>query len=305
MRSFPAAEACDALCESARIAFFDSQASFEMNARSSDNAIDFARLLPRTPGGAGWTRVDHGESGDAVYRRGDGIAFAKIAAGVAVTALDGERQRLQWLAGGGVAVPGVIDWIARGDTACLVTEALAGVSASALPASDLLAAWASIVRQLQTLHALPADACPFERGLAAMFAKAEDVVARNAVNADFLDDERRKLPPSRLLDGLRGELAERLAQERSDRVVCHGDACMPNFIVDPETLRCVGMIDLGRLGRADRYVDLSLLLANASESWDVPEQAAEAHRRTFHELGLHADEARLRFYLHLDPLTWG
>lgn len=276
-----------------------------MNARSDGNAIDFGRLLPRTPAGADWTRIDHGESGDAVYRRTDGVAFAKIASGAAVAALDGERERLQWLAGSGVAVPGVLDWIDRGDTACLVTEALAGVPASTLPASDLLAAWASIVRRLKTLHALPADACPFERGLATMFAKAEDVVARNAVNADFLDDERRTLPPSRLLDDVRGELAERLAQERHDRVVCHGDACMPNFIVDPVTLRCAGMIDLGRLGRADRYVDLSLLLANASESWDAPAQAAEAHRRTFGELGLQADEARLRFYLRLDPLTWG
>jgi streptomycin 3"-kinase len=276
-----------------------------MNARSSDDPIDFARLLPHTPAGVDWARIDHGESGDAVYRRGDGVAFAKIASGTAVAALNGERERLQWLAGSGVAVPGVLDWIGGDDSACLVTAAFAGVPASALSASDLLAVWTSIVRQLKSLHALPVDACPFERDLATMFAKAEDVVARNAVNADFLDDERRKLPPSRLLDDLRGELAERLAQERGDCVVCHGDACMPNFIVDPDTLRCIGMIDLGRLGRADRYVDLSLLLANAGESWNAPEQAAEAHRRTFHELGLHADEARLRFYLHLDPLTWG
>lgn len=277
-----------------------------MNAHANDDAIDSARLLPRTPAGVTWARVDHGESGDAVYRRGDGVAFAKIARGAAAAALDGERRRLQWLAERDVAVPAVLDWRDAGDAACLVTAALAGVPASVLSAADLLAAWASIVQRLKSVHELPADACPFERGLAAMWAKAEDVVARGAVNADFLDDERRKLPPSRLLDDLRGELAGRLVQERDDRVVCHGDACMPNFIVDPATLRCVGVLDVGRLGCADRYVDLSLLLANARESWDAPGQAEEAHRRVFHELGLRdADAARLSFYLRLDPLTWG
>ncbi|WP_436977121.1 phosphotransferase, partial [Shigella flexneri] len=30
-------------------------------------------------------------------------------------------------------------------------------------------------------------------------------------------------------------------------VVCHGDPCMPNFMVDPKTLQCTGLIDLGRL----------------------------------------------------------
>ncbi|MFP1592824.1 phosphotransferase [Escherichia coli] len=29
--------------------------------------------------------------------------------------------------------------------------------------------------------------------------------------------------------------------------VCHGDPCMPNFMVDPKTLQCTGLIDLGRL----------------------------------------------------------
>jgi len=262
--------------------------------------------LPRTPAGVAWRPAGDGESGDAVFRRSDGAAFAKIARGAdAAAALDGERRRLEWLAGHDAATPRVLDWIGADEGACLVTAALAGVPASRLGGADLLAAWPSLLQRLQALHALPVAACPFERGLAAMFAKAEDVVARGAVNPEFLDDECRAIPPPRLLDALRGELAERLADERRDLVVCHGDACLPNFIVDPDSLRCVDLVDLGRLGRADRCVDLSLLLANAGESWSTAEQAAAARRATFRAFTLAPDEARLRFYLRLDPLTWG
>lgn len=41
-----------------------------------------------------------------------------------------------------------------------------------------------------------------------------------------------------------------------DAVVCHGDACNPNFLLD-EDGRCVGYVDLGRLGVGDRWADLA------------------------------------------------
>jgi aminoglycoside phosphotransferase len=71
---------------------------------------------------------------------------------------------------------------------------------------------------------------------------------------------------AQLLARINNELGQRLAQEANDRVVCHGNACMPNFLMDPDTLRCTGMIDLGRLGTADRYVDLSLFLGNLNRN---------------------------------------
>jgi streptomycin 3"-kinase len=92
----------------------------------------------------------------------------------------------------------------------------------------------------------------------------------------------------------------------ADRVVCHGDACMPNIMIDPRTLRCTGLIGLGRLGTADRYVDLALMVAHACESWGSPEKQAQAFAILFDTLGIGAsDRERLAFYLRLDPLTWG
>ncbi|MDK1490078.1 APH(3'') family aminoglycoside O-phosphotransferase [Sinorhizobium sp. 7-81] len=264
------------------------------------------RLLPRLPEGREWVPVRHGESGDRVYRRSDGAAYAKIATGKAARLLEGERDRVTWLAACRIGSPAVYDWIAVQDEACLVISAIPGVPASDLATPELKKAWPSIVRQLKALHELPVEACPFERRLALMFDRATDVVARDAVNPDFLAPEDWTVPSSQLLAALRTELPKRLAEEPRDLVICHGDACLPNFMVDPETHHCTGVIDLGRLGKADRYVDFSLLLGNARESWTATGDAQMARDSLF---DIHAiappDEGRLAFYLRLDPLTWG
>ncbi|WP_395674658.1 APH(3'') family aminoglycoside O-phosphotransferase [Inquilinus sp.] len=262
-------------------------------------------LLPRLPAGHEWLPVRHGESGDRVYRCSDGTAYAKLSTGPGDDLLE-EFHRLNWLAPFGLGTPAVLNWRPSDDTAVLVTSAVRGVPASELSAADLARAWPSIVERIDALHTLPPAICPFERGLAGMFARAEDVVARDAVNPDFLAEEDRGTPFPILLDRLRAELPRRLTQQAADRVVCHGDACMPNLMVDPDTLRCVGLIDLGRLGTADRYVDLTLMLANARETWKTPEQAQAAHDQLFEILCLPKPDAeRLAFYLRLDPLTWG
>lgn len=264
------------------------------------------RLLPPPPAGSEWLPVRHGESGDRVYGRSDGAAFAKIASGKAAALLAGERDRVAWLAAFGIGSPTVYDWIAGDQEACLVLSAVPGVPASDLAAADLMKAWPAIARQIKVLHELPREGCPFERRLASMFERAADVVAREAVDPDFLAPEDQNVPSSKLLLALGTELPKRLAEEPRDLVICHGDACLPNFMVDPETQRCTGLIDLGRLGTADPYVDFSLLLGNARESWTTPGQAQLARDTLF---GIHGiatpDEDRLAFYLRLDPLTWG
>jgi streptomycin 3"-kinase len=272
----------------------------------SERDLVAERLLPTLPAGSGWLPVRHGESGDRIYRRSDGAAYAKIASGKAAALLEGERDRVAWLAAFRIGSPVVYDWIAAEQEACLVLSAIPGVPASELGVPDLKKAWPSIVRQLKALHELPVQACPFERSLASMFDRAADVVARDAVNPDFLAPEDLNVPSSELLAALRTELPERLAEERGDLVICHGDACLPNFMVDPETHRCTGIIDLGRLGTADRYVDFSLLLGNARESWTAPGDAQAARTSLFDIHGIAVpDEGRLAFYLRLDPLTWG
>ncbi|WP_129935401.1 APH(3'') family aminoglycoside O-phosphotransferase [Escherichia coli] len=231
-----------------------------------------------------WLPVRGGESGDFVFRRGDGHAFAKIAPASRRGELAGEEQ----------------------EGACLVITAIPGVPAADLSGADLLKAWPSMGQQLGAVHSLSVDQCPFERRLSRMFGRAVDVVSRNAVNPDFLPDEDKSTPQLDLLARVERELPVRLDQERTDMVVCHGDPCMPNFMVDPKTLQCTGLIDLGRLGTADRYADLALMIANAEENWAAPDEAERAFAVLFNVLGIEApDRERLAFYLRLDPLTWG
>ncbi len=164
-----------------------------------------------------------------------------------------------------------------------------GVPADRLSRDDLEKTWPSIAEVLGRLHGL--QGCPFSRDLSFMYAKAADVVARGAVNPDFLPEDQVGTPPAELLARLTPELDLRHRQEAEQSVVCHGDLTLPNIVVDPATLTVTGFVDLGRLGLADPHADLALLFATAQEM--PPEGLFDV------------DPDRLRFYLHLDPLTWG
>ena len=111
------------------------------------------------------------------------------------------------------------------------------------------------------LHSLPADQCPFDRGLARVLPVARATVAEDRVHVEFLPLSLQRTTPNRILKQLEDELPERIAQERSQLVVCHGDLCLPNILIDPVSSQVTGLIDLGRLGTADPYADMALLLA--------------------------------------------
>ncbi|MET9297091.1 APH(3'') family aminoglycoside O-phosphotransferase [Streptomyces sp. NPDC003077] len=256
--------------------------------------------------GGGWEPVTEGESEASVFRSADGTRYLKCVAVEHVAALEAERDRVDWLATQGVPGPRVLDWRVSDDAgAGLVTSAVVGVPADRVPASTLQAAWGAIAEAVRRLHELPAQQCPFARDLTRMFATARDVVGRGAVNPEFLPEEQQDTPADELLARLAPQVEHRLAQEAADTVVCHGDLCLPNIVLDPETLTVAGFIDLGRLGRADRYADISLLLANARETWTDEEQANAADQAFADRYGIALDRDRERFYLHLDPLTWG
>jgi len=242
----------------------------------------------------GWELIEAGESDASVYRRGD--VFAKRCGAGGVDELRDERDRVQWLAGTGLPGASLVDWLEAGDGACLLTTAVPGVPGTALPARSYRGAMDSLGRVMRDLHSL--TDCPFERPLASVVATAEDVVRRDAVNPAFLTDEWRRLGPLELLDRV---VAERpYVDSVAELVVCHGDACLPNVIFDPVTLEVTGLIDLGRLGIADRYSDLALITIQLVDEWSAdPAPFLSAY-------GLpDPDQRRLEFFRLLDPLTWG
>lgn len=251
-----------------------------------------------------WLPVTRGESGAGVFRNADGSSYAKVVDAAAVADLAAERDRVSWAHRHGVPGPAVIDWrVTEDGGACLITSTVRGVAADRLSESALRAAWPAIVEAVRTLHALPADGCPYRRDLDDMLARARAVVGAGAVNPEFLSDEDREVPAEALLDRVEREADLRRRQEAADRVVCHGDLCLPNILVDPDGLTVEGFIDLGRLGLADRHADLALLLANTADA--VPGFAEEATAGLAAGYPAQVDPERLRFYLALDPLTWG
>lgn len=73
-------------------------------------------------------------------------------------------------------------------------------------------------------------------------------------------------------------------------VVCHGDACVPNTLVD-SVGDWVAHVDLGHLGLADRWADIAV--ASMSLGWNFGDGFEELF---FDAYGIERDELRIRFY---------
>lgn len=179
---------------------------------------------------------------------------------------DGEVARLAWAAPF-TAVPRVLAHGGDGRHSWLVTAAIPGRSAvdprwiaepeTAVPA---------VGRGLRMLHdALPVDTCPFDWGVAHR-------VARAGARGIHIPDPLRTPPPV-------------------DRaVVCHGDACCPNTLLDDHG-DPVAHVDLGALGVADRWADIAV--AAMSTEWNYGPGWADTLIDAY---GVAPDRDRLSYY---------
>jgi kanamycin kinase len=73
-------------------------------------------------------------------------------------------------------------------------------------------------------------------------------------------------------------------------VVCHGDACMPNTLLDAEG-RPIAVVDLAALGTADRWADIAV--ASMSTEWNYGPGWEDALIEAY---GLEPDRERLAYY---------
>ena len=165
--------------------------------------------------------------------------------------LRAERERLEW-ASAFHPVPQVIDHGSDETGEWMLTRAIDAVSAVTL-ASDPRAAAVALGEGLRALHdTLPAQGCPF----------SWSTDLRGGVDA----------PPVEQL------------------VVAHGDACLPNTLVDGRGI-WVAHVDLGSLGLADRWADLAV--ASMSLDWNV---GAGWQSEFFAAYGVQRDEERIAYY---------
>ena len=80
------------------------------------------------------------------------------------------------------------------------------------------------------------------------------------------------------------------APDREDLVVCHGDYCFPNVLLDDAGF-VTGYIDVGELAVADRWCDLAVA------AWSVTWNAGPGWEELFFEsYGVEPDPDRIRCY---------
>ncbi|MGO1798604.1 MAG: phosphotransferase [Microbacterium sp.] len=177
-----------------------------------------------------------------------------------------EAERMRWAAQW-MNVPGVVEQGQDAGHEWLVTTAIAGDSAVAPRwIAEPAVAVRAIGRGLRMLHdTLPVDECPWEWSVPARIENAE---ARSIRLPDALHE-----PPP--IDRL---------------VVCHGDACAPNVILDAHG-DAAGHVDLAALGTGDRWADIAV--ASMSTVWNYGTGWKDALIEAY---GVDPDRERLAYY---------
>lgn len=186
--------------------------------------------------------------------------YLKLRVGRRQGQLTDERDRLVW-AHGRLPVPRPLDHGIADGMEWLLLSGLPGRDATH---PDLTGDQATLVGLLaQGLHAFhdvdPRD-CPFDFRLDTALDRARHRVEEGLVVPEDLHREHQHLTPADVL--------ARLVDERprtEDVVVCHGDYCLPNVLIQGGQV--VGYLDLGDLGLADRWWDLAV--ATWSVTWNL------------------------------------
>jgi aminoglycoside phosphotransferase len=209
------------------------------------------------------------ELGGLTFEVGEGAErrFVKWAPHGTEIDLAPEVEHLRWAAphllvsSPAGAVPQVLEVGGDRSGTWMATSALPGESAvSERWLRDPATAVRAVGEGLRGLHdALPVDDCPYSWSLGERLMAVEERAGRGELHPLRWHPDHQGLS---VADAL-ARLADAPPIDRL--VVCHGDACVPNTIVDDDG-RCAGHVDMGALGTADRWADLAV--ATWSTVWN-------------------------------------
>ncbi len=184
--------------------------------------------------------------------------------------LNNEVQRLSW-ASNYTVVPKVLSCEDFDAGQLMITTGLDGENlVSQCGQRDPRRASIALGAGLRQLHSrLPVEQCPFEWNIHSRIA-----VLPQALRAEFLTQA-----------------------PEEDLVVCHGDACAPNTLID-KGFQVAGHVDLGMLGVGDRWADLSI--ASLSTEWNF---GPGFEQFVYDGYGIEPDEQKINFYRRLWDAT--
>jgi kanamycin kinase len=265
----------------------------------NDDVLDSLRTRFR---GRTWVPVTLGMSGARVWRVDDMYVKTIELDQWRGAGLDSEAKRLRWFATQGIRVPEVIELDRDDQFEWLVTRGLDGRTAADPWPEAQRAAVVDVLADIALgLHALPIEACPFDRRLAVTVPEALSAARDGRIDLDDLDAERVGWTAAQLSDAL-----IEARPQTEDPVVCHGDFCLPNVLLDPETLDFAGLVDVGRAGVADRHMDIALItrsLGHKMNSQFEPDLTSRFIDRYVARSGATITEDRLAFYRLLDEFA--
>lgn len=211
--------------------------------------------------------------------------FVKWAPASSGIDLESEAVRLSW-AGSFIHVPRVLEAGRDEAGTWLVTSPVPGEMAiSKRWRESPAAAVKAIGEGLRALHeTLPTALCPYSWSAESRVDDARRRAAAGELEPSRWHPEHRSLS----VNGALRLLADVPAIDRL--VVCHGDACAPNTLIDADG-HWSGHVDFGALGIADRWADLAVATWstewNYGPGWEATLLAA---------YGVEADARRTKFY---------
>lgn len=231
-------------------------------------ALPAPEIVRSLAAGAALTPVWRNSLGGVTFRTDDG-RYIKWGPHDAEANMRDEAERMRW-ARRWTTVPEVLEQGQDDAHEWLVTAALAGRSAvDPRWIDDPETAVRAVGRGLRELHdALPVEECPWSWDPASRIANA-------AVRGIRIPDDLRSPPPVDVL------------------VVCHGDACMPNTLLDDDGTP-LGHVDLAALGVADRWADIAV--ASMSTQWNYGPGWEDTLIEAY---GVEPDRARIDYYRRL------
>lgn len=243
--------------------------------------------------GMSWARDTIGEAGAVVHRLyapGRPTLYLKHGRGDVADEITTEMVRLRWL-GRHTPAPDVRGFVSAADEAWLLMSAVPGRTAYQVLETEpdkQVEVVTALAEHLRTLHAIPADDCPFNSRHPLRLAHARRRMEAGEVDASDFDDEHDGWTPKQVWAEMTAPLPIEI-----DPVVTHGDYSLDNILL--EQGRVTGLIDLGRVGTADRYQDLAVLWNCLGEFGEK----LQAHLFTAYRIA-EPDMRKLRFHLALD-----